>query len=100
MRVMERLIQTIAEDKWDDLEELEKKWAAAEARLGYPPKKRYRAWAGTLGGNTLIIEREWSGMAEMEATYEKAFQDPEIIALVEDTPSIVTGNRTELYGVL
>jgi hypothetical protein len=48
--------------------------------------------------NTLIVERQWASMAAMEATYEKAFADPEHQALQKEiTSSIIKSAHMELY---
>ena len=99
MAILERMIQEIYPDKWEELDEIEKRYAVVEDRLGYPPKKRYNSFAAPYPANTLIIEREWSSMAEMEATYGRAFEDPEIQALNAEVTSIVKGSRFEFYGV-
>jgi len=97
MVVMERMIQQIYPDKWKELEAIDKKYNAAEARLGFPPKKRYQALVGGLEVNTLIIERQWASLAAMEATNEKAMADPEYQALGNQTSSIIKSVHWELY---
>ena len=37
-------------DKWDALEEVNKRWDAFEDRLGFPPEKRYRCMFGGTNG--------------------------------------------------
>ena len=44
--VIMRLIQRVANGKWDDLEDIDKKCNVIEDKLGYPPKKRYRSLSG------------------------------------------------------
>jgi len=91
------MIQQIRPDKWAELEVLDKKYNVIEARLGFPPKKRYSCLTGSHDMNTLIIKREWPSLAAMEATYEKAFADPENQALGVESAAIVMSNREELY---
>ena len=55
MKVVQRLIQRIYADKWPMLEKMEKTWDAAESRLGFPPKTRYRYFSGG-DGNIHIVE--------------------------------------------
>lgn len=100
MVVVERLIQTVAMDKFSELDELDKKWDVVESRLGFPSKKRYQALAGSYDVNTVIVERRWNSMAEMEATLEKANQDPDYLALFPLTTPIVLTNRMEIYSEL
>ena len=73
-----RLIQRIASGKWDDLEELDKKFNEIEDKLGYPPKKRFRSLSGEYDNNVIIIEREWQSLAKMEKIMTKGVLDPEI----------------------
>lgn len=95
-KVLERLTQKVYATKWPDLEELDKKYDAVESRLGYPPKRRYRLFAGGDSTNTLVIEREWESLADMEAAYEKAFNDPEWQAADAEAPQIIADNQFEL----
>jgi hypothetical protein len=100
MVVVERLIQQIHPDKWEELEALDKKYNAVEARCGFPAKKRYRCFVGGDNTNALIIERQWESLAAMEAAYEKVFADPEWNALGTEGISIVKSDRHELYAPL
>jgi hypothetical protein len=100
MIVVERLIQQIRPDKWAELEALDKKYDAVESRLGFPPKKRYRCYVGGHNTDTLVIERQWKSLAAMEATYEKAFADPEELALGAELALITKSNQVELYSPL
>lgn len=84
MKVVERMIQRIYPDKWEMLGEMEKKWDAAESRLGVPPKTRYSYVSGG-DGNIHIVEREWESFAAMEAVYEQWLADPEIQVLMQQT---------------
>ena len=74
MVVLERLVQIVAFEKWSKLDKVEQKWVTFEYRLGFPPKKRYQSIATPTTRNTIIIEREWGSMADMEAAYEKQFR--------------------------
>jgi hypothetical protein len=95
--VIERMIQQIIPGKWVELEAIDEKFNAAEARLGYPPKRRYRCFMGGHNTNTLIIEREWDSLSVMEAVYMKAFEDSELQNLNAQVESIVESNQIELY---
>jgi len=94
---IERWIQQVYPDKWAELEVIDKKFNAVEGRLGFPPKKRYQCLTGSHEVNTLIVERQWASLAAMEATYEKAFADPEYQALQKEEPSIIKSAHMELY---
>jgi hypothetical protein len=97
MIVIDRSIQKVYPDKWAELEEIDKRYTAVESRLGFPPKKRYQCLTGSHEVNTLIVERQWASMATMEATYEKAFADPEHQALEKELTSIIKSVHWELY---
>ena len=101
MVAIERMIQKIYPGKWTELEEIDKKYNAVESRLGFPPtKKRYQCMIGGHDSNTLIIERQWDSLATMEATYEKAFADPELQALQKEGTSIIESSLIEVYAPL
>ena len=98
MVTIERMIQQVRPDKWAELEKIDKKYNAVEGRLGFPPKKRYQCLTGSHEVNTLIVERQWASLAAMEATYEKAFADPEHQALQKELlTSIIKSAHMELY---
>jgi hypothetical protein len=95
-KVLERLTQQIYATKWPDLEALDKKYDAIESKHGYPPKRRYRLFVGGGSTNTLVIERDWESLADMEAAYEKAFIDPEWQAVSAESSSIIADNQIEI----
>ena len=95
--VIQRLIQRIANGKWDELEVIDKKFTEYEAKLGYPPKKRFRALTGCNDTNVLIIEFQWASLAKMEKTMTKAFLDTEYQELSKKLDDIVEWQKFELY---
>ncbi len=95
--VIMRLIQRIANGKWDDLEEFDKKCTEIEDKLGYPPKKRYRSLSGGYENNVIIVEREWQSLSKMEKIMTKGFLDPELTKLNKKLDSIIEWQKTELY---
>ena len=95
--VIMRLIQKIANGKWDELEEIDKKFNEIEDKIGYPPKKRYRSLSGAYDNNVIIIEREWQSLAKMEKGLTKGFLDPELAKLEKKLGSIIEWQKTELY---
>lgn len=95
--VINRLIQKVRPEKWDDLEEIDKKFDEIESRIGFPPKKRFRCIAGPIMFNWIIIERQWESMAQMEKLNMKAYLDPDYQKLSEKLNSIVEDQRSELY---
>jgi len=97
VRVIERMIQEIYPDKFEELEELDKKYTEIENKYVYPPKKRFRCIAGPHDINTLILEREWPSLSKMEKSVTKLYLDPEIAKLSKKILDIVKGARSELY---
>ncbi|HVO43560.1 MAG TPA: hypothetical protein VMT34_13095 [Aggregatilineales bacterium] len=100
MNFIERTTQKVRQGKWEELDEIDKKFNAVEARFGFPAKKRYRCVAGNHDGNTLVIERQWASLATMEATYEKIFADSTYQQLVKEVDSVIESNQMELYTPL
>lgn len=98
-KVLLRLIQDIAPDKWQQLEAIDKKFNEMESKMSFPPKKRYRGLAGP-HNETLVIERIWESMANMEEIMEKANSDMEYLTLGVQLLDIVKSRRMELYLVL
>ena len=95
--VIMRLIQRVANGKWDELEEIEKKFNELEDKLGYPPKKRYRILSGAYDNNVIIIEREWQSFSKMEKILTKGFLDPELVKLSKKLDSIIEWQKMEFY---
>jgi hypothetical protein len=95
--VIMRLIQRVANGKWDELEEIDKKFNEIEDGIGYPPKKRYRSLSGAYDNNVVIVEREWQSLSKMEKLMTKAFLDPEFTKLEKKLESIIEWQKTELY---
>jgi len=95
--VIMRLIQRVTNGKWDELEDIEKKFNELEDKLGYPPKKRYRSLSGAYDNNVIIIEREWQSLSKMEKIMTKGFLEPELVKLSKKLDSIIDWTKTELY---
>lgn len=94
--VIFRELQRVANGKWDDLEEIDKKFDEIEESLGYPPKKRYRCLTG-LDTNVIVIERQWESFTKMEKIMTKGFLDPELQNLSRKLESIIDWQKIELY---
>jgi len=94
--VIVRLIQRIANGKWDELEEIDKKFNEMEEKLGYPPKKRFRCLTGD-DNNIIVIEREWQSLAKMEKIMTMGFLDPEYSKLGEKLDKIVEWSKLEIW---
>ena len=99
MVVVERQVQHVRSGKWADLEAFDKKMSKIESRLGWPAKKRYRAFSGHTF-DTLIVERQWESLAAMEAAEEKLFADPEWQALSPEGDAVLESLQLELYWPL
>jgi len=100
MIAIERMVQKIYPGKWAELTEIDKRYDEIERRMGFPAKKRYQCIIGQYDQNTLVIERQWGSLAEMESTYEKVLALPEYQALGEEIESIVASSQNEVYTLL
>jgi hypothetical protein len=99
MKVMERMIQKVERTGWSKKIAIEKRYEIVEARLGYPPTRRYRALIGANDTNTRVLERDWSSVEAYMASLQKALADPEWQALGAEQVGIVLSNQVELYIV-
>jgi hypothetical protein len=97
---MERQVQQVNPDKWEELEKLNMKYDALERKAGFPAKKRMRCYIGENNNSTLVLEREWESLAAMEAAYMKVMVDPAWQALDHPLNQIVTSVKTEVYLIL
>ncbi|MCA9875566.1 MAG: hypothetical protein KC441_17970 [Anaerolineales bacterium] len=97
MKVIERMIQEIFPGQNEALEDLDKRYAALESKIGFPAKRRMWAMSAPYTFDTLIIEREWDSMAAMEAAFEKSFANQDLQALGVEGRSIIKSVRVELY---
>ena len=98
MKVLHRQIQHVRPAQWAELEALDKRFDAVEARLGFPAnKRRYHCIFGAHLVNTLIVEYEWESLAKLEAVLESALADPEWQALSTEIGTILKDNQMELY---
>ena len=100
MIAIERIVQKIYPGKWAELAEIDKRYDEIEHRMGFPAKKRYQCIIGRYDQNTLVIERQWGSLAEMESTYEKVLALPEYQALGKEIESIVASSQNEVYTLL
>ncbi len=99
MKLMERLIQKVDRTSWAKKLAIEKRYEAVEARLGFPPSRRYRAWIGANDTNTRVIERDWSSLEAYLVTVDKAMADPEWQALGAEQSGMVLSNQVEIYRI-
>jgi hypothetical protein len=100
MIAIERMVQKIYPGKWAELAEIDKRYDEIESKMGFPPKKRYQCMIGQYDQNTIVIERQWGSLAEMESTYEKVLALPEYQALGKEIESIVASSQDEVYTPL
>jgi hypothetical protein len=99
--IMQRLIQTVCPNKWIDLDEIDIKFNEMEDEMGFPPKKRFRHLAGEYSTNTLVIERVWESLAELEKKMWKAYTNPSYAKLgAEIEGKLISEQKQELYLVL
>jgi hypothetical protein len=97
MIIIERMVQQIYPGKWMELEVLDKRYNAVEARLGFPAKKRFQLLMGRSPMGTLVIERQWPSLAAMEAANEKGLMDPEYQALQQESSQVIQKIHWEIY---
>ncbi|HMN59504.1 MAG TPA: NIPSNAP family protein [Anaerolinea sp.] len=100
MVILERDVQHIYPDKWDELNKIDGEFNLVESGFGFPEKKRFQLLIGADEANTLIVEWQWPSMSSMEAAYEKAMADPAWQALVAKSNEMIRDHRYEVYLVL
>lgn len=98
--VLQRVIHRIHPGKWEEFQALEAKFDAVHARLGIPPRRRYRRIHGKHSFYTEVIEREWPSVADMEAGAMRWAQDPELRALQDSACDLIECTQYELYQIL
>lgn len=99
MKVMERIVQQIPEGKMDAFREWQGKQDVISAPLGFPPLRWYSAIFTAEQSFTVVCEREWASMAELEAVYEKAMADPGYMSHQALWPSMGRSHRMEMWAV-
>ena len=100
MSIMHRIIHQIAPDKWGEVMEWEKKFAAVEKPYGGPPTRWYRANIGAETTDTMVGEREFESVADAERIYAKAMADPAWQKLNQDSACVFLTTRHEIWQVL
>lgn len=100
MVIVERDVQHIYPDKWDELNAIDREFNQVESGFGFPAKKRFQLLIGADEVNTLIVERQWPSMAAMETAYEHAMADPAWQALAGKSNAMIRDHRYEVYLVL
>ena len=98
--VLQRVIHQVHPGKWEEFQTLEAKFDAVQARLGIPPRKRYRRIYGKHCFYTEVIEREWPSLAEMESQATQWAQDAELRALQDKACELIECTQYELYQIL
>jgi hypothetical protein len=94
------MIQQVHPGKWAELEAIDKKYNAIEAKYHFPQKRRLQELMGCGNGDTLIVEYQWDTLANMEATYLQIMADPEYQKLQAAITNILDSTQTELFLVL
>ena len=105
MKLVLRTIQKVAPDKWEEKVGLEKRFQAAEARVGNAAVRHYRCMAGADSFWTYIKEWEYDDFGSFHAIRERLAADPdytEVQALqMEDREKGITlDHRYEWYMLL
>jgi hypothetical protein len=101
MRIMERWVQRVRQNRWASAWEREKAWDALEQRLGgFSPKRRYQVIAGAVDANAFVWEREWESFAALEEAYARLLADPDAQALAHSSPEVYeSGGSREYYAI-
>ena len=97
MRVIERRIQRVRAGMRDRVMDLEKRFAEAEAPYGVPTKRHLLCIGGPYDLQTIIWEREWPSLAELEAAVEKTYSNPVFKPLMEEAGTVFESTRNELF---
>jgi hypothetical protein len=97
--VLERQVQKLYPGKWDDLEDIDKRYDQVEKKYAFPPKRRYRAYSASGDTDTIVIEREYKSMTKYEETMYKIWADPEWQKLNKEAEKIIKHNHIEFYLV-
>jgi len=98
--VLQRVIHKVYPGKWDEFQELEAKFDAVQAKLGIPPRKRYRRIYGKHSFYTYVIEREWPSLTAMEAQASEWARNTELRALQDQAYDLIECTQYELYQIL
>ena len=93
MIAIERQIQKVR--KWEGLTEHQKKWDTLTNSLGFPPTKYYQYIFGSHDTKTLIVERQWESMAQMEETYAKMWASEEFEKLSQEREDFISSATFE-----
>jgi hypothetical protein len=97
--ILERQIQELYAGKWDELDEIDKRYDQVEKKYAFPPKRRYRAYSASGDTDTIVIEKEWKSMAKYEETYLKIYADAEWQKLNKEVEKIIKHQHIEFYLV-
>ena len=98
MKILERCTQRVKSGKFNEFIAMEKKFDAAEVKLGnVPPKKRFWIRYGGRPSDTYVWEREWENMEALEANAARIWNDPEWNLLLEEAAEIFFDGQSELY---
>jgi len=98
--ILQRVIHQVHPGKWEELQAIETRFDVIHARLGVPPRRRYRRIYGKHCFYTEVIEREWDNLAAMEAQATEWARDPELRALQDEACSLIECTQYELYQML
>ena len=97
MKILERCHQRV-KGKFQEFIALEKKFDAAEEKLGnVPPKRRYWSHYSGLPNDTYVWEREWENQAALDAYGAKIWNNPEWDKLTEEAGKVFFDGYFELY---
>jgi len=105
MTFVSRVIQTVATGKMDEKIEIEKRFQAAEERVGNAAVRHYKCNFGADSQWTYIKEWEYDDFASWQEIYERAHADPayaevEALQAEDEEKGITIDQRNEIYTLL
>jgi hypothetical protein len=97
VRILERIVTKVERGRWADLASVERRFEELESQWGFPTARRYRAGAGSLDMNTMVLEREWDSYAAREEAYERAMENEDWHALGRESYGIIGSTQAEFF---
>ncbi len=97
VRMIYRQVQRVPFEKLYPVRELDKKLEEAEARLGFPKPKRYRAFSSGEMSQTRVQEREFESVADFGRAMAKWAEDETCQRLEIEKKNYMEWERNELY---
>lgn len=95
--IMERCTQEVI-GSWEDVKAIENEFDALEAKMGnVPTKRRYWSTYAGLPFATMVWERDWESLADLETYNNKTMNDPEWSPMFDKAGKVFGTSHRELY---